>query len=202
MNRFVPPFVVRTVLLVGIAYLAYHYYAQAQQLAAGVREKLAEAEQAEQEAEALRVKIGDEQGATARALADMEKLAADARTADAAVQAQRHRVGDLSIREASIKAEIDAAANEAAKIQANVDALAQYINGMPLAVAKSKNEVESAERDTEQNVWEQHLYIEGMKRGDWRTYGLGPALGGRDWQEDGIKRYTIAEMFHDLHKGK
>jgi chromosome segregation ATPase len=201
MNR-LPPLLIRGALLVGVAYLAFHYFAQAQQLAAGVREKLAEAEQAEQEATALHTQIGQEQAATARAMADMEKLAADARTADAAVQAQGQRVGQLTIREASIKAEIDAAANEAAKIQANVDALAQYINGMPLVVAKTKNEVESAERNIEQNVWEEHLRIEGMKQGDWRTYGLGPALGGRDWREDGIKRWTITEIFNELHKGK
>jgi hypothetical protein len=38
-----------------------------------------------------------------------------------------------------------------------------------------------------------------MKRGDWRLYGLGPLLGGRSWEDDGIKKYTIKEMFSDLH---
>lgn len=194
------PLVVRCALLTGIVYLAFYYYAEALKLSAETKFKLAEAQNTEFEADALRTQINGQQAATAAALADMEKLSAEAQTADAAAEAQGQRIGDLTMREASLRAEIDAATNEGRKLEAEANAQMQKINGAPLLVAKMKQTVEAQETEMEQRLWQEHLEVEGMKRGDWRTYGLGPMLGGRQWKEDGITRFPFAQIFSELHK--
>jgi len=193
-----PVLIIRAALIVFIGYEAFAYYAKAQQQVAALTDKRAEVVSVATEAKATRTKIGADSTELARLKAELAKLQSDAVTADADARAQAQRIGDGTARLASIRAEIETARSEAARLQAEVDAQNQNVAGLPLIVSKKRNEVEAAETATEQEVWVQHLTIEGMKRGDWRLYGMGPLLG-RNPAEDGIKRYSMIEMFNELH---
>ena len=196
----IPPRFVQLGLVVFLGYHAWDYYARAQQMVADVQTKNAEAREAEVEADAINQKMGLDSAAVAKMKAELTQLQAAAQLAEADAKSQAQKIGDGTARLAMLRAEISAARNEAIKIQATVDGLKQTINGMSLNVAQKKNEIEAAEINIEQKIWIEHLKIEGMKRGDWRTYTqLGPLLGGRNWQDDGIKKYTVKDMFNELH---
>jgi hypothetical protein len=194
----VPVHVIRGALIVFIGYEAFEYYSKAQLAVADLVTKRAQVNQTEAEAAALRGKIGSDTAELARLKAELERLEADAASADADARAQAQHIGSDSARLATIRAEIETANAEAARVQSEVAAQNQNIDGLPLVVAKKKNEVEAAETEIEQSVWSEHLYIEGLKRGDWRTYFMGGLLG-RSAEEDGIKRYPITQIFNELH---
>lgn len=193
-----PVLLIRLALLVFVAYEAFAYYSKAQEQAAALTEKRAQVTQVDADAAAVRTKIGGDTAELARLKAELVKLQSDSITADADARAQAQRMGEGTARLASIRAEIETAQNEATRLRAEVDAQNQNIAGLPLIVSKKRNDVEAAETAVEQEVWSQHLVIEGMKRGDWRIYGLGPLLG-RSPDEDGIKRYPMTQIFDELH---
>ena len=156
----VPIWVIRSSLLILIAYHAWLYDGKARQMLAETETADREAIRQETEAKAVRQKLGVETtAAMAKVLADLEKIEADTAKATAEVEAQGHVQDGASARLRILQAEIELAEAERKKAQAELDAQQRLIGNVPILIRQKRAELETLKAEVQNDIGVLRLII-------------------------------------------
>ncbi len=148
----VPIWIVRSALIIFIAYHAWVYAAKARQMAAEVVATNREAVRQETEAEAMRQKLGVGNVAMATVIAELEKIQAERAKADAEVQAQGHIQDGATARLRSLKADIAKAQADLANAEVDFKAKQTQVNKVPAIVVQKRAELSQLESAVQSKI--------------------------------------------------
>jgi hypothetical protein len=148
----VPVWVIRSALLVFIAYHAWLYDAKARQKLAETATANREAVRQETEAQAVRRQLGLGTVAMATVLAELEKIEADKAKATAEVEALGHVEDNATARLRVLQAEIAKAEAERSKAQAELDAQQRLVGNVPILIRQKRAELEKLQADIQTQI--------------------------------------------------
>lgn len=152
-----PVLVIRAAALVFVAYHAWGYYAQAQQLVSQVAATNAEAVRDEVEAQALNQKLGMNPAQREAKLAELAQLKADAAKATAEAQALGSQIEGQSARLKGLRAELAEATAKRDKADLELKAqLAMTQRGVNVARAQKQAELAKIEAEIQSQATKVH----------------------------------------------